>query len=71
MVVPYQIWMLQRLERALDACTASESGRAAIEGFLARFDRGAEFLELDSLLAGCRLRKQGGRLFSERAQAGE
>ena len=27
--------------------------------------------ELDSLLAGCRLRKQGGRLFSERAHAGE
>ena len=68
MVVPYQIWMLQRLERALDACTASESGRAAIEGFLADFARGPELLELDSLLAGCRVRKDGGRLFSEPAQ---
>ena len=64
MVVPYQIWMLQRLEGVLDACVASESGRAATEAFLADFAWGPELLELDSMLAGCRVRKDGGRLFS-------
>ncbi|NQZ97821.1 MAG: glutathione S-transferase family protein [Myxococcales bacterium] len=67
MVVPYQLWMLQRVERALADCTASISGRAAIEGFLAGFDGGAELLDLASLLAGCRIRKQGARLYSEEA----
>ena len=41
MVVPYQMWMLQRLERVLTACTASESGRVAIEQLLGQFSGGA------------------------------
>jgi glutathione S-transferase len=64
MVVPYQIWMLQRLGTALDACTASPRGRAAIEELLGRFERGRELLELDSMLAGCRVRKERALLFS-------
>jgi hypothetical protein len=67
MVVPYQIWMLQRVEQALSACVASGTGRASIEALLAGFARGPELLELDALLAGCRVRKEGARLFSETA----
>jgi glutathione S-transferase len=64
MVIPYQIWMLQRVERVLAACTANAAGRAAIEELLAGFEDGPELLELARLLAGCRIRKEGGRLFS-------
>ncbi len=64
MVIPYQMWMLQRVERVLAECTASAAGRAAIEGLLAGFEGGPELLELDRILAGCRTRKEGGRLFS-------
>ncbi|MEZ4219091.1 MAG: glutathione S-transferase family protein [Myxococcota bacterium] len=65
MVVPYQTWMLQRLERAIDAACAAPGGRAALEAFLAPFPGGLELLELGPLLDGCRLRKEGARLFSE------
>jgi len=64
MVIPYQIWMLQRVERVLAACTTDAPGRAAIEELLAGFEGGPELLELARLLAGCRIRKEGGRLFS-------
>lgn len=64
MVVPYQMWMLGRIERVLARCTRTADGRAAIEELLGRFERGPELLELDRILEGCRLRKQGGRLFS-------
>ena len=65
MVVPYQIWMLQRVERAVAACTAGPGGREALETLLERFPRGAEILDLAGLMGGCRLRKQGARIFSE------
>jgi glutathione S-transferase len=64
MLVPYQVWMLQRIEAALARCTASGDGRRQIESLLERFPRGPELLELSERLAGCRLRKEGGRLFS-------
>ncbi len=64
MVIPYQLWMLGRLERVLAACTAGAAGRASIEGFLGEFEGGGELLELDRILAGCRIRKEGGRLYS-------
>jgi glutathione S-transferase len=67
MVIPYQIWMLQRLERVLAACTSRPAGRAAVEALLGGFDGGAELLRLGELLAGCRLRKEGGRLYSSSA----
>jgi len=65
MVVPYQIWRLQRVLRVLDACTATAAGRAAIEELLGGFRRGGELFDLRSLLAGCRLRKLGARLFAD------
>jgi glutathione S-transferase len=64
MVVPYQVWMLGRLERVLETCTAVPNGRAAVEKLLATFPRGSELLELDRMLSGCRIRKEGGRLSS-------
>ncbi len=64
MVVPYQFWMLQRVERVLAACLASAGGRASVESLLSGFERGHELLELPRLLAGCRVRKAGARLFS-------
>lgn len=59
MVVPYQMWMLERLEAAL-----SDSDTKVLGNWLTRFERGEEILELDSRLDGCRVRKEGGRLFS-------
>jgi len=64
MVVPYQIWMLQRIESVLAACTAGEAGREAVAGLLSHFERGPELLELGKLLAGCRVRKVRALLFS-------
>ncbi len=65
MVLPYHVWMLQRVADAMRACTATASGREAIEELLARLDGGLALLDLDEKLAGCRVRKVGGRLFSE------
>ena len=65
MVIPYQIWMLQRLGEALARCTSSASGRSAIEALLARFPGGTDLLRLDEILAGCRVGKQGARLYSK------
>ncbi len=64
MVMPYHVWMLQRLSDVLRECGDSASQRSAIEGLLAGFPGGGELLELDRLLGGCRVRKQGGLLFS-------
>jgi len=64
MVVPYQVWMLQRLAAVLDGLRSDE--RAAVGRFLAGFAGGGELLDLDRRLAGCRVRKQGARLYAER-----
>lgn len=59
MVVPYQIWMLQRVQQALmgmDQATLSE--------WLQRFDDGPEILDLSNQLKGCFVEKKGGLLFS-------
>jgi glutathione S-transferase len=65
MLVPYQVWMLQRLADVLRDCRATAGGEAAVEGLLGRFEGGSQLLELDALLSGCRVRKQGARIFSE------
>jgi len=64
MVVPYQMWMLERIKRVLHRCIANDSGQGAVAELLSHFERGSELLDLDSLLAGCRVRKEGARLFS-------
>ncbi len=65
MVIPYQIWMLQRIERVLERTIASSRGIDEISALLQRFPRGVELLELATRLEGCRVRKQGGLLYSE------
>ncbi len=64
MVVPYQVWMLERIERVLDRCVARPEGRKAVEELLGRFPRGPELLELGDRLQGCRVVKEAGRLRS-------
>ncbi|MCH2171946.1 glutathione S-transferase C-terminal domain-containing protein [Myxococcota bacterium] len=64
MVVPYQIWMLQRLNGALGRSLATPTGRSAVTGLVEPFERGEELLAMDDLLAGCKVRKRGARLFS-------
>ena len=65
MVLPYQVWMLQRMAGVLDECTRSPAGRTSIEKLLGQFAAGEAFLKLDASLAGCRLLKQNGQLVAE------
>ena len=64
MVVPYQVWLLQRLAEALDAL--DPPGRAAIDAWVSRFPRGEDLLGLHARLSGCRIEKRGARLYAER-----
>ena len=59
MVVPYQMWMLDRIEQAM-----ADANTKTLSDWLKRFESGAEILELGTRLEGCRFRKDGGRLFS-------
>jgi len=59
MVVPNQIWMLQRIESAME-----KADHTVLGSWLRRFTGGSDFLALDSQLDGCRIRKQGGQYFS-------
>ena len=65
MVLPYQVWMLQRLADALDACRATPAGEARVAELLGRFDRGPELLELPKRLEPCRVKKVESRIFAE------
>ena len=64
MVTAIHTWMLQRIADVLRECTATRPGRGAIEGLLDAFPNGRALLGLDARLAGCRVRKQGGRIFA-------
>jgi len=66
MIVPYHVWMLQRLAGVLDEATASEAGRSNVTAWLEQFSNGRELLELNDRLADCHIRKEGARLFSVR-----
>ena len=59
MVVPYQIWMLQRLNRAMSGITDKQ-----LETWLGRFRCGGELLKLNERLQGIDIEKRGGLLFS-------
>ena len=63
MVLPYQVWMLGRMEQALAPCLPAPQARASLEKLLAPMPGGAGLLELDALLEGVRLRKALGRLY--------
>jgi glutathione S-transferase len=64
MVIPYQVWMLQRIADVVRVAAGTEGGRASLESLLSEFERGAELLEIDALLEGCLVQKDGARLFS-------
>jgi len=64
MVMPYQAWMLQRLVPVVESCTSDPVRRHAIEEMLGSFPGNRQFLDLERSLRGCRIRKDGGRLFS-------
>ncbi|MCP3984479.1 MAG: glutathione S-transferase [bacterium] len=64
MVIPYQVWMLQRIEATLAKATSTAEGRGALAKLLGSFPRGGEILDLSTLLAGCRIRKEGALLYS-------
>ena len=64
MVVPYQVWMLQRLAAVFDQAIEQESGHSTMRSWLASFHTGQELFELNDRLADCRVRKEGPRLFS-------
>lgn len=63
MVVPYQIWMLQRLHAAM-AETESEH----LTTWLQRFNNGDEILSLGDRIQDCGIKKKGGLLFSVAAE---
>jgi hypothetical protein len=66
MVTPYHVWMLQRLARVLAEARSGDAGRTSVTTWLEQFPNGGELLELDDRLVGCRVRKEGARLFSVR-----
>lgn len=65
MVMPIQIYKLQRLADAIHRATASSGSRAAVSGWLSRFPAGRELLDLEEPLRSCRVRKEGARLFAD------
>jgi hypothetical protein len=64
MVVPYQFWMLDRIERAIRPALADPASRRTLAGWLGRFRDGEALLDLDRFLEGCRIRKEGARLYA-------
>ena len=64
MVVPYQIWMLGRIERVLAPILAQTQGKETLAAFLETWDGGEDLLDLEGLLAGCRVEKRNSLLFS-------
>ncbi|MFK7896969.1 MAG: glutathione S-transferase N-terminal domain-containing protein [Myxococcota bacterium] len=61
MVVPYQAWMLQRLQ------AANSPDQGALAEFLAPFEQGQEVLSPAKSLADWRIQKEGALLFARRA----
>ena len=68
MVVPYQFWMLQRIEEAMHDCVTDEAQRTTLGTLLSNFESGEEWIDLGEtlgeLLDNWRVRKEGARLFS-------
>ena len=62
MVTAHHAWRLQRIAAALNAC--DDQGREVLADMLSAFPDGLELLELDKILSGCKVVKEGGRLFS-------
>ncbi len=59
MVVPYQIWMLQRLNTAMQATDSK-----GWHNWVSQFTHGAELKNLNETLIGAEIEKRGGLLYS-------
>jgi glutathione S-transferase len=59
MVVPYQIWMLQRLNNAMQSMASN-----SWHDWIVQFKNGAQFIKLNEKLAGVEIEKRGGLLYS-------
>lgn len=57
MASPYQVWMLTRISRAMEAEMTSQGLRSELEEFLSSFNDGTELLDLENLLADCNIVK--------------
>jgi len=64
MVVPYQLFMLGRIEEAMAPVLSQTDGRRAISDLLERLGQGDDLLELAGLLESCRVEKRGALLYS-------
>lgn len=65
MVIPYQLWMWQRIQKALAPATAAPEARTSLEEFLGQFQGGSRVLDPGALFPDFEIRKQGARLYSE------
>lgn len=61
MVIPYQVWLLQRLEETVMKMI-ERGAREKYRGFLSSID-GLGLLDLTKMLSGCRVKKIKGELF--------
>eukprot|EP00040_Diaphanoeca_grandis_P013949 m.70517 g.70517 ORF g.70517 m.70517 type:complete len:507 (+) comp24235_c0_seq1:287-1807(+) len=59
MIVPYQNWMLQRIENSL----VSNMNPKGVQMLLEKLDGGNELLKIPTMLNGCRVRKEGGLIY--------
>lgn len=64
MVVPYHLWMLQRIADVITTASETDGRRDALAGLIESVGGDPGLLDLESRLAGCRVRKEGGRIFS-------
>ena len=58
-VNPYHVWMLQRVEAAMQ-----ESDATILTDFLSQLTGGLDLLRLPSMIEHCRVRKEGGLLYA-------
>jgi hypothetical protein len=67
MVVPYQIWMWQRICTAMAETRSDPQASRSIDRFLSSFRGGANFFDIEDALGSLRVRKEGALLYSESA----
>lgn len=64
-VNPYHVWMLQRVEVAMQ-----HSNAEVLKQFLSQFQGGPSLLELPAMIQHCRIRKEGGLLYAAPGDVG-
>ena len=67
MVVPYQMWMWQRVCNAMDEARSDAEASRSLDDFLSSFRGGSHFFDIEDALGSVRVRKEGALLYSESA----